>query len=146
MPVRQECPGCKAVLLVPENGKGRCPRCGSIVQAPRSSLPAPPVLEPIVPEIGAEHEVGPAEMRISAEPPPLPVFEAAPVPRARRPRRRQDDEAGFEIAKPLPKSSKTLPLTLLILGFVASILATIGSTIYLMVQAKNHRPVPVLRR
>jgi hypothetical protein len=140
MAVRQECPGCGTVLLLPENGQGRCPRCQAIVQAAPSSMPP---LGSIIPEIGAEHEAGPAEMRLRAQPPPLPAPEA-PAPPRERPRRRRDAGPFIEIAKPFEKASKALPLTLLILGFVASIMISVGSAIYLIAQARQHRPAPII--
>lgn len=140
MSVRQECPGCKAILLVPENGKGRCPRCQTIVQHVPEVKPAPPI-DPLIPEISAEHEASPAEVRISVDA-PLPPPAPPPMPPS-RPRRRDWDEPPppeLDIGTPREKPSKTLPLTLLILGFVAALGVMIGTLIYLVAKARQDRP------
>lgn len=147
MPIRQACPQCHVVLLLPDGGVGRCPQCQGIVRA-EPPVPKPDVLEPIIPEISAEHEAGqPAEVRVTAESlsPAVSDSPSAPPPLPERRRRRSrpdDDLPPLEITHPLPKASKVMPITLLSIALIVSLLMVVGSIIYLVVNVKQQRPAP----
>ena len=48
----------------------------------------------------------------------------------------------IDIANPPPPASRVLPVTLLTISFIVSLLLVIGSFIYLIAKAREHRPVP----
>lgn len=149
MAIQEVCPSCQVKLRLPESGVGRCPKCKSIVrarvtEAPLAS-PEPEALTPILPEISPEDEVGPAGETAFAPAPLLPEHEPVmppPLPaKGRRSRRRLPE---VDIGNPLPRPSKTVPVTLLALAFVFSLLLVIGSFIFLIVKARDPRPGPVI--
>ena len=130
MPIRQACPGCGTALMLPDSGVGRCPRCQAVVRTGIQPAAAH------VPEVGPEHEHGtdePAPPR-PAQPPPLPHPEDVEErPRRRRQRRNFNPEDHLE----LPNPSRTGPVIVFSILFALSLILTIGSMIYLFVQASR---------
>lgn len=147
MPTRQECPNCQVILLLPDSGLGRCPRCKTVVRGrPEARSQAPEEeTEPLIPEISDEHMDGPLDTRVSPEPVPLPVPLPAPpplpTPRSRRPDRRRPLPP-IDITVPRAPASKTLPLILLGLGFLISVGMIVFSFIYISTRARNFGVAP----